>query len=86
MLLRRRRLRGSINGGARGLLGGADIIVLLNGALVEPAGTKLLVLRQELVWLPVLVAVEWQRRLWRGIIGDRAPGTRCYWLAQFKSS
>ena len=63
------RLRSSIDSRARGLLGGTVLIVLLDGALVEPAGTELLVLRHEMVPLLVLVAAEWRRRLRRGIVG-----------------
>ena len=87
LLLRRRRrchLRGSIDGGARGLLGGVDLIVLLDGALVEPDGTELLVLRQEVVRLLILVAAERRRRLRRGIIGDGVRGTRRHWLTEIQ--
>ena len=58
-------LRRSVDGGDRWLLGGADLIIFLDGALAKPARTELLVLHQEVVWFLVLVAAEWRRRLRR---------------------
>ena len=69
-------LRRSVDGGDRWLLGGADLIIFLDGALAKPARTELLVL--------VLVAEEWQRRLWRRIVGDGARGIRCHWLEKIQ--
>ena len=58
----------------------ADLLVLLGGALVKPAGTEWLVLRQEGVWLLILIAAERRRRLRRGIVGDGARNTPRHWL------
>ena len=47
------------------MLGGADLIVLLDGVIAKPTGTELRVLRQEVVWLLVLAALKLRRRLRR---------------------
>ena len=85
MLLRRRGVRGSFDGRAHGLIGGVDLLVLLDGALVKPAGTELLVLRQGGVWLFILIATEPLRSLQREIVGDGARGTHCHWLAAIQT-
>ena len=43
------------------MLGGAGLLILLDGALVKPARTEQLILRQEEFWLLILVAVEGRR-------------------------
>ena len=48
----------SLDNRGHGLLDVAGLLVFLDSALVEPSGTDLLVLRQEEIWLLVLVAAE----------------------------
>ena len=52
----------SLNDEAGGLLGGTDLLIFLNDALVESARTEPLVLRQEGVRLLILVAAERRQR------------------------
>ena len=58
---------------------------LLDGALVELAGTELFTLRQEGVRFLVLVAAERRQRRRQGIVGGGARGTRRHWLAAIQS-